>query len=259
MTAQAPPLPPPPPGWIPPPSPPSRWRRFRAWLSGLFKRKPKAPEPARPSPSARWKSVIKARGIYLRALGKDPTDSTGKVARLKAGADAIAQEAERRRIERDAVATRVKAEAFTAAQHGSAYYLARNIWYGIPMTGEPEVIYPELTDEAALTLGEWFEYVAKHKKDGEDEMIDHLKMLIPANPGTYQAWTSGLQRQRKRWAVETDEVVVNKHLFALEAGGDLRRLGPTDGKREPSPDPGETGRLSPAGLQDRSGRRRREA
>ncbi len=235
MTAQAPPLPPPPPGWIPPPSPPSRWRRFRAWLSGLFKRKPKAPEPV-PISEREMESVIKARGIYLRALGKDPTDSTGKVARLKEGADAIAQEAERRRIERDAVATRVKEEAFTAAQHGSAYYLASNIWYGMPMTGEPEVIYPELTDEAALTRGEWFEHVAKHKKDGEDEMIDHLKRLIPANPGeTYQAWTNRLQRQRRRWAVETDEVVVNKHLFPRKPGETyvdwVRRMGSANPSR----------------------------
>ena len=226
------PLPPPPPALLPPPPAPSLWSRFRGWLSGLFKRKPKAPEPAPivPIAESEREAVAKARGIYLRALGKDPTDSTGKVARLKAGADAIALEAERRRIERDAVATRVKAEAFTAAQHGSAYYLARNIWYGIPMTGEPEVIYPELTDEDALTMGEWFEYVAKHKKDGEDEMIDHLKMLIPANPGeTYQAWTSRLKRQRKRWAVETDEVVVNKRLFARWKGETyvdwVRRMG----------------------------------
>jgi hypothetical protein len=158
-------------------------------------------------------SVAKARGIYLRALGKDPTDSTGKVAKLRAGSEAIAREAERRRIERDATATRVKFEALSAAHHGRAWYFARNIWYGLPMTGAPEIIYPELPEEAALTAGEWFDWGQRHKRAIEDAGTDHRKSIIPRKPNEpYEAWTARLKRRRRSWAIATAEAVVNRAL-----------------------------------------------
>ena len=160
-------------------------------------------------------TVARARGLYLRALGRDPEDSTGLVSRLREGALAVAKEAERRRLVRDAKATKEKWDAIRAAQHGRAYQVARNIWYGIPMTGAPELFYPELPDEDALNRGEWLEWAQNHKQAGADAMIDHLASLIPPNEGeTYEHWRMRLKARRRMWSVDTDEAVVNRSLSA---------------------------------------------
>jgi hypothetical protein len=160
-------------------------------------------------------TVARARGLYLRALGRDPADSTGGVAKLKEGAYIVAREAERRRLIRDTAATMAKWNAILEKKHGRLYETARNVWYGIPMTGAPELLYPELEDEDALTRGEWYDWARSHKEASAEAMIDHLASIIPANDGeTYREWRERLKRRRDRWATETDEVMVNRTLYA---------------------------------------------
>jgi len=157
-------------------------------------------------------TVARARGLYLRALGVAPDDP--QVQRAKELSEAVAREAEHRRVARDVAATKARWAALTAHPHGPAYELARNIWYGLPMTGAPELIYPELDKEDALTRGEWFEWAINHKKAGADAMIDHLASILP--PGeeeTYPDWRERLKRRRMAWSKATDETVVNRHLY----------------------------------------------
>ena len=156
-------------------------------------------------------TVARARGLYLRDLGVAPDDP--QVQRAKELSEAVAREAEHRRVARDVAATKARWAALTAHPHGPAYELARNIWYGLPMTGAPELIYPELDNEDALTRGEWFEWAINHKKAGADAMIDHLASILP--PGeeeTYPDWRERLKRRRMAWSKATDETVVNHHL-----------------------------------------------
>jgi len=208
-----PPPPPPPPAAAPPPRPagPAPVGAPHATVIPF----PPLPDTTRSTSLSEQEmdAVVRARGIYLRALGKDPTDPTGKVARMREKAEAIAREAERRRIERDAIATQLKWEAEKAANHGRLWHLGRNIWYGIPLTGAPEVIYPELPDEDALTRGEWYDWVQTHKAAGREAMIDHLASLIPPKAGeTYQEWRERLKARRRSWNVDTNEAVVNRAL-----------------------------------------------
>ncbi len=210
-------------------------------------------------------TVAKAKGMYLRALGRDPNDETGLVAKLKNGAYIVAKEAERRRLIRDTEATRAKWDAIAAAEHGPAYDLARSIWYGIPFTGAPELLYPELEDEVALTRGEWLEWAEGHRRAGEESMIDHLASIIPPNPGEeYPEWRERLKRRRLAWSVETDEVVVNKTLFPRKNGESyvewvrrLRGANPSGApvSRSPYAPPRPAGPRSPGSSRRRRGRR----
>lgn len=157
-------------------------------------------------------TVARARGIYLRALGRAPLDPRTERARVLS--EAVSKEAERRRLARDAEETRRKWANLAAEKHGKAYELARNIWYGFPMTGAPELLYPELDNEAALTRGEWFEWTVLHKKAGSEALIDHLASIIPPREGeTYPDWRERLKRRRRAWSAATDETVVNAHLY----------------------------------------------
>ena len=160
-------------------------------------------------------TVAKARGAYLRILGRDPLDETGKVARAREIAETVAREAERRRLVRDTAETEAKWDVIREKKRGPAYTIARNVWYGIPFTGAPELLYPELDDEMALTRGEWFEWANRHKEAGTASMIDHLASIIPPNEGeSYREWRDRLIRRRQWWHADTDETVVNRSLFA---------------------------------------------
>jgi hypothetical protein len=158
-------------------------------------------------------TVAKARGLYLRALGKDPSDP--RVAILKQGAYVVAREAERRRLVRDAAATEAKWKTMREAKPWPGREVMRSIWYGIPFVGAPELLYPGLDAEDALTRGEWIDWVNNHRQAGIDSMIDHLGTLIPPREGeTYEDWRARLKRRRLSWSTETDEVVVNRSLYA---------------------------------------------
>jgi len=164
-------------------------------------------------------TVARARGVYLRMLGKDPEDASGAVARAREIALVVAREAERRRLERDTAATRKRWEAIAAAKHGRLYDVAKSVWYGIPFTGAPELLYPELSEEDALTKGEWFEWAQGHRQAGADAMIDHLASIIPPGEGeSFDDWRERLKARRRYWAEETDEVAVNKPLFPRARG-----------------------------------------
>jgi hypothetical protein len=160
-------------------------------------------------------TVAKARGLYLRALGRDPTDKTGAVARLKEGAYIIAREAERRRLERDAAATKAKWDALLRSSQGRGRGTLRRFWASLPLTGEPDPIYPELDDEVALTKGEWIEAVNIHREASIGSMVDHAASMIPPNPGeSHKEWRERLGRRTEGWFAATDEAVVNRSLYA---------------------------------------------
>lgn len=213
-------------------------------------------------------TMAKARGIYLRCLGRDPLDETGLVARAREIAFIITSEAERRRLVRDTAATEAKWNAIREAHHWPGYDIANNIWYGIPFTGEPELLYPELKDEDALTRGEWFDWTDHHKEAGAQAMIDHLKSLIGPNDGeTPDGWTQRLLRRREAWTNDTDEVVVNKMLYPRRSGEShvewIRRLrggnplGPVPVNRSLYAPPQQAGLPSPDSSRIGAGRKAR--
>jgi hypothetical protein len=162
--------------------------------------------------------VAKYRGLYLACLGTIPNDTSGRVERMHEGAEAIAREADRRRLVREAAETEAGWEKIRSARHGVAYDIANRIWHGLPKTAEPDLFYPEFDHEAEVTKGEWVEWVANHKKAGEDSMIDHLESIIPRDEGEPHAdYRARLMRRRESWRTETDEVVVNRALRLREA------------------------------------------
>jgi hypothetical protein len=160
-------------------------------------------------------TVAQARGQYLRMLGEAPDDPRTEQARVLS--ETIAREAERRRLVKDVETSRAEWDKIRARarSHGELYYFFRRVWYRLPFTGEPEVLFPELDNEIALTRGEWREWAKNHRKAGEEYMIDHIASMVPANEGeTYEKWREGLKRRRQSWTTDTDAAVVNRSLSA---------------------------------------------
>jgi len=158
-------------------------------------------------------TVKKARGEYLRALGADPDDSTGAVTRLKEISRVISREAERRRTARDVADTDARLARIVERPRGGLYNLGKNIWFGLPWTGSPEMFYPELPREVELTRGEWYDWANYHRQAGMESMVDHLASIIKPNPGeTYPQYRARLMARRRKWNEETDQKVVDRAL-----------------------------------------------
>ena len=165
-------------------------------------------------------TVARARGLHLRILGADPTDTTGYVARSRQIALIVSREAERRRVARDAAETDAKWDEIRRERAWPGKDVLTTIWYGLPFSGDRDILFPELDHEQELTRGEWFEWVWLHKTAGEKSMIDHTASMIPPEPGeTYIEWRARLTRRRRRWSEETNEVVVNRALYPQPRAG----------------------------------------
>lgn len=182
-------------------------------------------------------TVAKARGIYLRLLGMDPGDETGLVARSRRIAWEVEHEAERRRLVRDTAATRERLDRIRTKPPGRVREFAGTIWRGLPWVGPPELFYPDMQGEDALTRGEWLDWVHNHKQAGAESMIDHLASLIPSNDGeSYAEWRERLRQRRAQWSRPIAEIV-NQSLSARPRPAEPRspvttrtRKGPRGGK-----------------------------
>lgn len=186
-------------------------------------------------------TVAKARGLYLRAVGADPLDKSGRVAYLKEGAETVARVAEQRRAKKAHDELNAKWAALARQKPWPIPRPIRNIWNGLQIKfgGGPEVVIPELPYEVELTRGEWWDWVRNHRISGYESMVDHLDSIIPRTPGeTYAERRASLEALRRSWG-ESDESRVNRAIASRRNPGgpplraDTRSLGRSQPSRGP--------------------------
>lgn len=202
-------------------------------------------------------AVSHARGAYLRALGADPNDASGKVARAREIYRIIASEAEHRAgiTNVDAVHRSQKRKA----RQGAAWDFLRTLWAGIPGTARKEEEYLELREEEALVRGEWIDWVRTHRSAAHNATIDHLASVIPSQPGeSWGTYRDRLERLRLSWQEGAAERVVNFGTPFVPPGSALLRSRSTG--RTPAAPRGRTrGSLSSASARAGGGSRRSRA